>query len=159
MTTKEIGEYLLFLARADDPNLSQWAIKLRPDWYTGAGDDPYRCVVCEAIFESVAEHCEVHREDAERVRDLDLVPLSFLMRDLLRNADLGDEDTVVVAGVRCIPRPFAIVLTASLSFQHLRWAFNRLWHDDDGFGDALCAAAQLRGGAAVFIEQQYRSDA
>jgi hypothetical protein len=158
MTTKEIGEYLLMLASVRMPGTERWytqCARFRP---VARSAPAYHCFVCHQLFDDVQAHCEVHRAHAEVIRDDDLVPLTPSMQQLLRDADLGNDDTVVVGDMRCIPRPFALVLTGALSFQHLRWAFNRLWHDDDGFGDAVCAAAVLRGGVAVFIEQQYRSD-
>jgi hypothetical protein len=156
-----IDDTLISLAamRKADP-INVWFVEVRSEWIgqSFGNGTTFRCLVCDQVFADSRQHRESHRADAERIRDEDLVPLNYSMRSELQSADLGFDDTVTIGDVRCIPRAFAELLCAGLRHKHLRWAFNRLWHDDDGFGDAVKAAGMIPFGVRPFIEQQYRED-
>lgn len=151
---------MLVLAQGaqSDTQLKVWFVEASPN--TSYPLRPaYRCLICRELFAHERRHREQHLSQAQRLRDEDLVPITLSMRSIMREADLGYGDIVKVDGIWCIPRPFALAIVGALSYKHLRWTFNRLWHDDDGFGDAVIAAhATGPGGVAVFIEQQYRSE-
>jgi hypothetical protein len=157
-----INGYLVMLAQAKDALLDKWAIEVRSDWVNGAmtagHGHAYRCLICDAMITDLRSHGLSHRDYAEKLRDEDLVPLTVSMCSVLRVAQLGFEDTVKVGNARCIPRAFAIVIALPLRHHEMRWAFNRIWHDDDGFSDAIKAAAEVPRGAVKFIQQQYHDD-
>jgi len=157
-----ITHHLMALAKAKEPFATSWMVEVKSEWEKHAVSwtkELWSCRVCFDRFLDVDEHKRKHMPDVERMLREDLVPFTGAMNYTLQQAHLGDGDEVVhISSVPCISRKFAALIDSPISSKHLRWAFNRLWHDDDGFGDAVLAARRIPGGVVKFIEQQYRSD-